>query len=701
MNNVFTRSLSTPVLLLVFNRPATTIRVFEQIKKARPQKLFIAADGPRDEQEALLCAHVKDIVTHIDWACQVHTLFRDHNLGCGRAISSAITWFFEHVEEGIILEDDCVPDPTFFDYCQHLLERYRHNDRVMMVAGTSYLFNQVTNKETYFFAKHYSIWGWATWRRAWIYYDYYIRDWQTLRSTDWLKRFFDNRAIEVFWRCYFDRIIAGELDTWDIQWTYACIKKGALCAVPFNNLISNIGYIGAHANGKKSFDHEIPSKSIDMKRFQYSSAVWVNKKLNKKIYMNIGVIQKRRWWCMHKKIKRLVKQAIRYFGYDVVAYEKNQEKFPIPRTISPAQGVIKGRVLVSYLSEPITLKEDDERLLLHSNGWESREIVKIFNALGFVVDVINYKDFFYPNVHYDAIFDIYTNLKKFAPYLDKSTIKIGYVTGSYYKFQNNAEIERMRALEKRRLCSYVPKRIVGDEVLVDEAYIHADFLGLVGNEYILETFPEGFRSKISLLTISGSFLTQIKKREEFVPVNREFLWFFGYGAVHKGLDLVLEVFAKRPELTLNIVANIHEPDFLKIYDHELHNLPNIKVHGSLYASSERFREVVKNCVAFIAPSCSEAISSAVVTCCQVGLYPIVSRQTGVSLPAGCGLYLEQCSFAEIEAAVLKVHGLSSQQLIDQISQTQAFALEAYSRKQFSEKMRSFIQMCLKREKGAM
>lgn len=155
------KNYSVPILFIVFNRPDPTQQVFEKIRQIRPQQLFIAADGPRENQpdDKINCAQVRAIINRIDWDCQVQTLFSEKNLGCGKAVSNAITWFFEHVEEGIILEDDCVPDVSFFDFCKAMLEQYRNNPHVMMISGTSFLYNRIESRESYFFSKYYSIWG--------------------------------------------------------------------------------------------------------------------------------------------------------------------------------------------------------------------------------------------------------------------------------------------------------------------------------------------------------------------------------------------------------------------------------------------------------------------------------------------------------------------------------------------------------------
>ncbi len=282
----------TPILFLIFNRPDTTRIVFDQIRKQKPRQLFVAADGPRltHNDDALRCEQARALVGTINWPCEVHTLFRDHNLGCGRAVSEAITWFFSHVEQGIILEDDCVPDQTFFDFCTAMLERYRDDRRIMMITGTSYLFNKITSRESYFFSRYYPVWGWATWRRAWERYDFKLDEWANRRPVSVIEQFFDERKIVDFWVRYFDRIVRRELDTWDIQWTYACSKHQALCVVPFNNLISNIGYFGLHATGVKSFDQGLELRPIDVMRIVHPNAVMSNKRFDRLVYKHIKVI---------------------------------------------------------------------------------------------------------------------------------------------------------------------------------------------------------------------------------------------------------------------------------------------------------------------------------------------------------------------------------------------------------------------------
>jgi hypothetical protein len=180
--------LAAPVLFLVFNRPDTTRDVFQTIRRARPPRLCVAAYGPRQDRqgERERCESVREIATDIDWPCELHTLFRTTNLGSEMAVSGGISWFFQHEAEGIILEDDVLPDPTFFRFCGELLERYRLEAKVMMISGNYLLGPKQRPATSYYFSRYTHIWGWASWRRAWSRYDRAMSQWPTLRSSNFL-----------------------------------------------------------------------------------------------------------------------------------------------------------------------------------------------------------------------------------------------------------------------------------------------------------------------------------------------------------------------------------------------------------------------------------------------------------------------------------------------------------------------------------
>ena len=233
------------ILFLVFNRPDTTARVFEAIRQARPPRLYVAADGPRSGRggEQQRCDEVRRIATAVDWPCELITLLREGNLGCKRAVSSAISWYFTHEPEGIVLEDDCLPDPSFFPYCDELLERYRDDPRVMCISGDNFISRNWLPGDSYYFSRYVHIWGWATWRRAWAHYDVDMKDWLAGDGAAVVERRLrgEPRAV-AYWKENFERVASGRIDTWDYQWVYACWRREGLSCMPATNLISNIGF---------------------------------------------------------------------------------------------------------------------------------------------------------------------------------------------------------------------------------------------------------------------------------------------------------------------------------------------------------------------------------------------------------------------------------------------------------------------------
>ncbi len=281
-------NFEVPILFLIFNRPDTTLKVFNQIRKVKPKKLFIAADGPREKVDDVEnCRLARNIVNQIDWDCEVKTLFRKENLGCGKAVSSAINWFFEHVEEGIILEDDCLADFSFFNFCRLMLDKYRYEQKVMMICGTNYFFNKVKSKDSYFFSKYYSVWGWATWKRAWSLFDLKMLQWKKLKNTDFFKKISRDKHVRSFWEEHFDMIINNKIDTWDFPWSFTCFLNDGLAVVPFNNLVSNIGLEGAHANGSIGSSHFMPTKKIELSDIKHPMKIKSNLKMIKFTYKNL------------------------------------------------------------------------------------------------------------------------------------------------------------------------------------------------------------------------------------------------------------------------------------------------------------------------------------------------------------------------------------------------------------------------------
>lgn len=279
-----TDSLKTPVLFLIFNRPEPTRRVFEQIRLAKPRRLFIAADGPRahKEGEAQRCQEVRDIVSQVDWECDVKTLFREQNLGCKMAVSSAIDWFFDQVEQGIILEDDCLPSQSFFTFTSELLDKYANDERIMMISGDNFQEGVQRGDGSYYFSKYPHIWGWASWRRAWSkHYDIEMKTFPQYKAENRIAKLFPNPREQKFWMNNFQEVFDNKVDTWDFQWVYAIYSNGGMCIMPNVNMISNIGFNAEATHTKTGGEGSANLQTQEMSHLVHPSKIEIDKAADK------------------------------------------------------------------------------------------------------------------------------------------------------------------------------------------------------------------------------------------------------------------------------------------------------------------------------------------------------------------------------------------------------------------------------------
>jgi hypothetical protein len=232
-----------PVLLLVFNRLETVKLVLNEIRLYQPDQLFIASDGARNNkpQETIIVDAVRSyVLENIDWNCELKTFFRDENVGCGKGVSGAISWFFQHVEQGIILEDDCVPLNGFFQFCEAMLYQYKHDERVFSINGTNLQAGNKRGEGSYYFSNFPDIWGWATWARAWNNYDLNIAAYQKFKENNKINSILLDDTQRKYWLDIFDN--SYKVDTWDFQWIFTILNNNALCIAPNANLILNIGF---------------------------------------------------------------------------------------------------------------------------------------------------------------------------------------------------------------------------------------------------------------------------------------------------------------------------------------------------------------------------------------------------------------------------------------------------------------------------
>ena len=308
--------MTPPVLFIIFNKREETKRVFNIIKNQQPNQLFIAADGPRAEKEgeAETCRYVREwVLSQIDWECEVKTFFRDQNVGCGRGPSEAISWFFEHVSEGIILEDDCLPNDTFFRFSGELLERYRNNPKISIISGNNFQIVQPMPLETdYYFSLFPSSNGWATWKRSWDGFDYHISDWPRTNKRKLAEFLFREKQYSHWWIDFFDRFYTFKPnDTWDYQFHYNCMVRNQWAVIPKANLVKNIGYgpNATHSQDPNSYFANVPTYelSFPLKHPQqfvrnYEADIFIQQNL----FGQVDVPSR------YKKFKRIVKKMIGY-----------------------------------------------------------------------------------------------------------------------------------------------------------------------------------------------------------------------------------------------------------------------------------------------------------------------------------------------------------------------------------------------------
>lgn len=237
--------MKIPVLFIIFNRPETEAVVFNRIHEYRPDRLYVAADGPRDNKpgEKELCEAARDIVRHVDWPCEVRTLFQDSNLGCGLGVSTAINWFFNNEEYGCIVEDDVLPSLDFFRFCETALPRYKEEDKVMLISS---FVPESRNTESSGcgFSRYANIWGWASWKRAWSHFDLEMQQARSAPIMAWIRFYGLFLGIYLHYCCkklYASYLETGKWHTWDYQWTFTLFVENGFSLVPYVNLTRNVG----------------------------------------------------------------------------------------------------------------------------------------------------------------------------------------------------------------------------------------------------------------------------------------------------------------------------------------------------------------------------------------------------------------------------------------------------------------------------
>jgi tetratricopeptide (TPR) repeat protein len=357
-----------------------------------------------------------------------------------------------------------------------------------------------------------------------------------------------------------------------------------------------------------------------------------------------------------------------------------------------------GTALLCFQPQQLLLDDDDDEFSSHGLYWEMRTIGRLLLARGLDLDIVHLRaPLPAPMAPYRVAVALHDDLHRHAAHFDATTVKIAVLTGSNPEVQNRREIERIEAMRVRRGAACSPRRQIPHVDAELAAYRLADHLFLLGNDVTRATYPTDLQSKITLGRPTAAWPCYIKTPATFVPPEREFLWLGSPGAVLKGLDLLLEIFSEHQQWVLNVVGPVNnEPEFEELYRKALYNHQRIRTFGFRRPATDTIREIVDRCFCVVIPSAAEGMSTSVLTCLQIGLYPLISRENGVDIPAGLGTVLDDCSFDSIRTALATVYSMPAQTLAQQIEALQRDAVDRFSRYNFTERMEANLNYWLSR-----
>ena len=360
-------------------------------------------------------------------------------------------------------------------------------------------------------------------------------------------------------------------------------------------------------------------------------------------------------------------------------------------SLNPPTSAI-GNVLISYILTPFLLKPGEIMPLSHTHFWECLQMAKTFLDMGYCVDVIRFdNDVFIPQKKYAFFIETRWNLQRSAPYLEQDCIKIYHADAAHLLFHNAAEANRLLQLQQRKGITLTPRRFE----MPNEAIEHADCAIVLGNEFTMSTYKYA-NKPLYRVPISTPVLYPWFEDKDFDACRRRFLWFGSGGLVHKGLDLLLDVFAQMPDYHLTICGPINkEKDFETAYEQELYHTPNIDTIGWVDISSQEFLKILNSCVAIIYPSCSEGGGGCVITCMHAGLIPIVSYEASVDVNDDCGIVLKNCSLDEIKNTIHTIAGFPTQKLKDMAQNSRDFVRQNHTQENFARVYTQTIHKIIK------
>lgn len=660
------KKFDVPILILAFNRPKYTKALFNKLKELEPTKLYIVCDGPRydNHNDKILCDQTKEIFENINWPCELKKLYRDINLGCKLSVKDGIDWFFSYEEMGIILEDDCIPNLSFFNFCELMLNKHQLNKEIFQVSGTSYLLNK-DNFNGYFHSFISPIWGWATWKDRWREMNLNhinINDEKIIKK---IEDRYPNKVYQKFIIDLINNVNNFKISSWATYWLYTIIKNDGISILPGKNLIENIGIIGnSFINGKKGNVNK--RKTYKLKLNNNVEKIHVNKELDKrqltllekniindeKITFN-KIIYNKYVHLINKIKNKVLLLSVKFVNIIYIkthySLKRKSEKF----LVNVFKTNFKKNALVSFTTQSIFVVNHN-----HTIFQERDTLINIINKKNYNVDLINYDN------NYKIDYEKYDLVIGFGYALENAInskyncITIFYANGSNPDFSNSLGIKKIISKYNNDLISSVR---ISDTPYHKSVYLAKNRI-ILGNDVVKSTYPEA-KTNFNLNAFFYKTLDINFKIKDFKSAKKNFLWFGGGGALHKGLDLLLEIFSKRNDISLHICGLTKSEDkFIRYFEDKM-KLENIYNYGFVDIKSNVFRELMYKCAFTIMPSISEGGAvSTLTTMGNGGLIPIVSKNTGLDINSFGYLHNNNES-EEIENKINFVLSLSEKDII--------------------------------------
>lgn len=676
-----------PVVVFAYNRPEKLRRVLRALRAERPARLIVYVDGPRSKQDEHGVGACRALAKAVDWAdAELH--LSETNQGVA-SLKQKIDAVFAQYPAAIFLEDDCLPSKGFYRFMGAALEHYQDHPQVFSIGGYQHLPAGEFRDYPYSLVSgaRFVGWGWAAWQSKWRLAWPLIETYQEL--FDGLQRIPEAAGSDLGPAAR--RMAAGQgIDNWDVRVALAALALKQVHLTPARGLVRTIGQDVSGMHG--SVSNALRGRFLHNRNVAESAPeqiVWLEDVAVNCDYA-CGVrdfVHRSQTMALGKRLRR---------GYS--ALRRRMRRYPDRllgvNLAEPGRERLAKRALLAYIVHPFFISEEDERFHRHVNIWHAREMVRTLNGMGYLVDVVDYRDADYtPQGSYDLFIGHGgINFMRLASRLP-TTPKIYFSTGAYWRFHNKQEQRRFDDLRQRRGVSLPPDRMIRHPE--EDALNAAQAIIGIGNEHTRQTYHDWRR----VWMIPGT--AKFDDTFDYCPVDlaagrEHFLFFASGGNVHKGLDLVLEAFSKL-EQHVWIMAPL-DPAFRRAYRGELFERPNIHTVGTVQPRSRLYYRTLRRCAWCLLPSCSEGQAQSVVEAMNAGLVPLVSRAAGVDVD-DFGEWIEPVTVEEIRRVATRAAGIAPGELTRRSRRAQEAARSIYAPEAFSRNFREALERALAADTG--